>query len=74
VGSSRPSTPNGNDKGKEKVVEKMEPRMESMRLPRRQAEEQARKEEHEKKRVGFITEQDFPDRVVRLGKAKELGA
>jgi hypothetical protein len=51
----------------------MEPRTESMRLPKRQVEEQARKEEHGRKRVSFITAQDvLVDRVVRLGKAKEL--
>jgi hypothetical protein len=62
-----------NGKGKEKAVEKMEPRTESMRLPKRQAEEQARNEEHERKRVIFVTAQDvLVDRVVRLGKAKEL--
>jgi hypothetical protein len=80
AGSSHPSTSNTSTsncidigKGKEKAVEKMEPRTESMRLPKRQVEEQARKEEHERKKVSFVTAQDvLVDRVVRLGKAKEL--
>jgi hypothetical protein len=71
--SSNTSNCIDNGKGKEKAVEKMEPRTENMRLPKRQVEEQARKEEHERKRVGFVTAQDvLVDKVVRLGKAKEL--
>jgi hypothetical protein len=78
---SHPSTSNiptsnciDNGKGKEKAVEKIEPRTESMRLPKRQVEEQAKKEEHERKKVSFVTAQDvLVDKVVRLGKAKELG-
>ena len=75
--ASGPSTSNSSNtfncinKGKEKVVqkEKMEPRTESMRLPKRQV----KKEENDRKRVGFVTAQDvLIDRVVRLGKAKEL--
>jgi hypothetical protein len=82
--SSGPSTSNtstsisnciDNGKGKEKAVEKekMEPRTESMRLPKRRVEEQAKKEEHERKRVSFVTARDvLVDRVVRLGKARDI--